>query len=57
MPVALIELTAAGRATLQADRRQREGWLAQAIAQRLSATERAALQEAVAVLRRLAESE
>src|SRR6476659_8608005 len=28
---ALVELTAQGRATLQADRRQREGWLAGAI--------------------------
>jgi DNA-binding MarR family transcriptional regulator len=53
---ALVELTDAGRTTLAADRRQREGWLAEAIAAELSAGERATLREAVDLLRRLAES-
>jgi DNA-binding MarR family transcriptional regulator len=53
---ALVELTDAGRTTLAADRRQREGWLAEAIAAELNAGERATLREAVDLLRRLAES-
>lgn len=53
---ALIELTEQGRTTLQADRRQREGWLARAIVEHLSIKEQATLSEAVAVLRRLSES-
>ncbi|HZV50709.1 MAG TPA: MarR family transcriptional regulator [Candidatus Dormibacteraeota bacterium] len=52
---ALIELTDEGRATLTADRRKREGWLAQAIERDLSPSEQRALREAVEVLRRLAE--
>ena len=53
---ALVELTDQGRATLEADRRQREGWLAQAIRDELTSDEQALLQEAVAVLSRLAEA-
>jgi DNA-binding MarR family transcriptional regulator len=53
---ALVELTAGGRTALEADRRQREGWLARAIADDLSADEQAVLERAVALLRRLAES-
>jgi DNA-binding MarR family transcriptional regulator len=53
---ALVELTAKGRATLQADRRHREGWLAQAIALELSDREQAILADAVPLLRRLAEA-
>lgn len=50
----LVRLTAEGRSTLGADRRQREGWLASAIGQELSAAERRTLEEAVRLLRRLA---
>ncbi len=53
---ALVELTAAGRSTIELDRRQREGWLAQTIAEQLSPAEQAILRDAVAALRRLAES-
>ncbi|MEA2221123.1 MAG: hypothetical protein QOJ35_3749 [Solirubrobacteraceae bacterium] len=53
---ALVELTAHGRATLQADRRDREGWLASAIADDLDPAERAALHRAVELLRRLADA-
>jgi DNA-binding MarR family transcriptional regulator len=52
---ALVELTDEGRAVLQADRRARDGWLAQAIEQDLSPREQDALAGAVEVLRRLAE--
>ena len=52
----LISLTDKGLAALQADRRQREGWLAGAIADDLSAEEQAVLRDAVELLRRLAES-
>jgi DNA-binding MarR family transcriptional regulator len=51
----LVELTEQGRATLAADRRQREGWLARAIAEDLSAQEQRVLAQAVSLLRRLAE--
>ena len=51
---ALVQLTAQGRVTLQAERRAREGWLAQAIERDLSATEQAVLSDAVELLRRLA---
>jgi DNA-binding MarR family transcriptional regulator len=51
----LVELTEQGRATLAADRRQREGWLARAIAEDLSAQEQRVLTQAVSLLRRLAE--
>lgn len=53
---ALVDLTSEGRAVLDADRRQREGWLAEAISEGLSAAERETLTEAVVVLRRLAEA-
>jgi DNA-binding MarR family transcriptional regulator len=53
---AVVELTAHGDDTLQAERRNREGWLAQAIAGDLSAEEQAVLRDAVELLRRLAES-
>src|ERR1700691_4476602 len=53
---ALVSLTDAGRATLDADRLLREGWLAQAISEHLSADERRRLTGALALLRRLAES-
>ena len=52
----LVSLTDKGLAALQADRRQREGWLASAIADDLSAEEQAVLRDAVDLLRRLAES-
>jgi DNA-binding MarR family transcriptional regulator len=51
---AFVELTPVGRETLVADRRHREGWLAQALEHDLSAKERALLGEAVELLQRLA---
>ena len=51
----LVELTGQGRQTLEDDRRQREGWLARAISEDLTAQERKVLEQAVALLRRLAE--
>jgi DNA-binding MarR family transcriptional regulator len=51
----LVELTEQGLQTLEQDRRQREGWLARAIAEDLSAEEQQALMQALALLRRLAE--
>jgi DNA-binding MarR family transcriptional regulator len=51
----LVELTDQGCDTLEADRRQREGWLARAIAEDLSPSEQQTLMEAVVLLRRLAE--
>jgi len=53
---ALVSLTEQGIATLQAERRQREGWLARAITDDLSPEEQAVLRDAVELLRRLAES-
>jgi DNA-binding MarR family transcriptional regulator len=53
---ALVELTKRGRSTLAADRKQREGWLAQAIAQDLTPEEQRTLHDAVELMRRLAES-
>ena len=50
---ALVELTQTGRTTLADDRRQREGWLAETIDERLSADEQRVLGEAVGLLRRL----
>jgi DNA-binding MarR family transcriptional regulator len=52
---ALVELTEQGLQTLEQDRRQREGWLARAIAEDLSAEEQQVLTQALALLRRLAE--
>jgi DNA-binding MarR family transcriptional regulator len=49
----LVELTEQGRRTLQADRRQREGWLARAIAEDLSQSEQRVLMQALDLLRRL----
>jgi len=49
----LVALTEQGRETLEADRRQREGWLARAIAEDLSREEQRTLSEAVVLLRRL----
>ncbi len=51
----LVELTEQGRRTLAADRRQREGWLARAIAEDLSGAEQQVLMRAAVLLRRLAE--
>jgi DNA-binding MarR family transcriptional regulator len=53
---ALVELTDEGLAALEADRAQREGWLARAIADELAPSEVEALESAVEMLRRLAES-
>ena len=52
---ALVELTEQGRTTLAADRRQREGWLAEAIASDLTPDEQRTLHEAVELMRRLAD--
>lgn len=52
---ALVELTGEGRSVLEADRRQREGWLAQAISEGFSEQEQQTLLEAVGLIRRLAE--
>jgi DNA-binding MarR family transcriptional regulator len=51
----LVELTELGLGILEEDRRQREGWLARAIAEDLSAEEQRVLTQALALLRRLAE--
>jgi DNA-binding MarR family transcriptional regulator len=53
----LIELTAQGRETLEADRRDRDGWLASAIARELTPSEQQLLERAVALLARIAASE
>jgi DNA-binding MarR family transcriptional regulator len=52
---ALVELTDQGRVALAADRRRREGWLANAIASDLSPDEQALLDRTVPLLRRLAD--
>jgi DNA-binding MarR family transcriptional regulator len=52
---ALVDLTDAGRAALEEDRRNRVGWLAGAIEERLSARERRVLEEAAELLRRLSD--
>ena len=52
---AVVGLTDAGRATLELDRRHREGWLAGALEDRLSPDERRVIQEAVEILRRLSD--
>jgi DNA-binding MarR family transcriptional regulator len=49
-----IDLTAAGREVLAADRARREGWLAEAIRTDLTARERRLLAEATGLLSRLA---
>jgi DNA-binding MarR family transcriptional regulator len=52
----LIELTEAGRRTLADDRRRREGWLAQAMANELTPEEQETLIRAVPLLRRLTQT-
>jgi len=49
----LIEVTQRGRDRLRADRKRREGWLAEAIASELTDTEQQTLIEALPLLRRL----
>ena len=53
---ALVELTAHGLQTLREDRRDREGWLAQAIESDLTLVEQRTLARALELIRRLAES-
>ena len=53
---ALVELTPEGLETLQADRRDREGWLATVIANDLGPAERETLHRAVELLRRIADA-
>jgi DNA-binding MarR family transcriptional regulator len=53
---ALLELTEKGHQTLQTERRQREGWLIQAIADGFDKHEQRILAEAVPLLARLADS-
>jgi DNA-binding MarR family transcriptional regulator len=50
---AVVDLTAEGRATLEADRRHREGWLAAGIADDLTPAERLTLTRALDLMRRL----
>jgi DNA-binding MarR family transcriptional regulator len=52
----LLELTQQGLRTLEADRSQREGWLAGAIVEDLSPAERQLLVRATELLRRLSEN-
>jgi DNA-binding MarR family transcriptional regulator len=54
---ALVALTATGRATLEQERRRREGWLAEALEERLAPDEQQVIERAVGILRRLAEGE
>jgi DNA-binding MarR family transcriptional regulator len=51
-----VELTAAGAELLHATRARREGWLSAALERELTADERAALAEAVALLGRVADA-
>ncbi len=51
---AFVELTPAGRKLLHATRAQREGWLTAALERELSASERAQLADALALLGRVA---
>ena len=53
---AVVELTEAGQVVLARERRQREGWLAQAIAEGFDEDEQRVLTDAVRLLQRLAES-
>ena len=52
---ALVEMTPLGTATIEADRRDRESWLARQIAEDLDADDRATLHRSVELLRQLAE--
>ncbi len=51
-----VELTPSGRKLLHTTRAQREGWLTDALERELSARERAALADAVALLGRIADA-
>jgi DNA-binding MarR family transcriptional regulator len=51
----LVSLTERGLEVLEADRRQREGWLAEAIDEDLSPEEQRVLGEAIDLIRRIAE--
>jgi DNA-binding MarR family transcriptional regulator len=51
----LVELTREGKDFVRRERRRREDWLSQAIAEELTPDEQAVLAEAVVLLRRLAE--
>jgi DNA-binding MarR family transcriptional regulator len=51
----LVELTDEGLRMLEQDRRQRDGWLARAIAEDLSPQEQNVLAQALALLRRLSD--
>jgi DNA-binding MarR family transcriptional regulator len=53
---ALVSLTAAGRAELEADRRHREGWLVRAI-EELPGDDRATVERAVVLLGHLADAD
>ena len=53
---ALVELTDQGLTRLEAERAARDGWLARAIADKLSPTDQDTLETAVELLRQLAES-
>ncbi len=53
---ALVSLTAAGKAQIEADRRAREGWLVKAF-EELPDDDLAAIERAVEILRRLADSD
>jgi len=53
---ALVELTDEGLTRLQADRAARDGWLARAIADKLSPADQDTLESAVELLRQLADS-
>jgi DNA-binding MarR family transcriptional regulator len=53
---ALVELTADGLQRLRDARAQREGWLSQTLEREFSAAEQEALRDALALLRRLADS-
>jgi DNA-binding MarR family transcriptional regulator len=53
---ALVELTGEGLTRLQADRAARDGWLARAIADKLSPADQDTLESAVELLRQLADS-
>jgi DNA-binding MarR family transcriptional regulator len=53
---ALVELTSDGLQRLRDARAQREGWLSQTLEREFSAAEQEALRDALALLRRLADS-
>ena len=53
---ALVEITDEGLTRLRADRAARDGWLARAIADKLSPADQDTLESAVELLRQLAES-